>query len=156
GALGVVLAGGRCAPDRHDRVADELLDRAAVAVHDLAGGLVVARQDLAGVFGVSRLGDLRGVDEVREQDRDETSFGGRSNGRGFLSLAWPAAGAPCRKAASRLSGPAPLDFPTPIRGGTDKRKSSRSWPSIRPNSCSQSPAVVVAERAPSAYQSWDE
>src|SRR5204863_9611770 len=40
---------------------------------------------------------------------------------------------------------APLDFPTPIRGGTDKRKSSRSWPSIRPNSCSQSPAVVVAE-----------
>ena len=80
GALGVVLAGCRCAPDCHDRVADELLDRAAVAVHDLAGGLVVARQDLAGVFGVSRLGHLRGVDEVREQDRDETSFGGRTDG----------------------------------------------------------------------------
>ena len=30
GALGVVLVGGRGAPDRHDRVADELLDRAAV------------------------------------------------------------------------------------------------------------------------------
>ena len=31
-ALGVVLVGDRRAPDRHDRVADELLDRAAVAL----------------------------------------------------------------------------------------------------------------------------
>jgi hypothetical protein len=31
GALGVVLRGRRRAPDRHNRVADELLDGAAVA-----------------------------------------------------------------------------------------------------------------------------
>ena len=31
GSLGVVLAGGRRAPHRHHRVADELLDGAAVA-----------------------------------------------------------------------------------------------------------------------------
>ena len=34
--LGVVLVGDRRAPDRHDRVADELLDRAAVAADDVA------------------------------------------------------------------------------------------------------------------------
>ena len=36
GALGVVLVGDRRAPDGHDRVADELLDGAAVALDDLA------------------------------------------------------------------------------------------------------------------------
>ena len=36
GALGVVLVGDRRAPDGHDRVADELLDGAAVAVDDVA------------------------------------------------------------------------------------------------------------------------
>ena len=36
GPLGVVLVGGRRAPDGHHRVADELLDRAAVALDDLA------------------------------------------------------------------------------------------------------------------------
>ena len=34
GALGIVLVGDRRAPDRHDRVADELLDGAAVALDD--------------------------------------------------------------------------------------------------------------------------
>ena len=36
GPLGVVLVGGRRSPHRHDRVTDELLDRAAVAVDHLA------------------------------------------------------------------------------------------------------------------------
>ena len=36
GALGVVLVGGGRAPQRHDRIADELLDDAAVPVDDLA------------------------------------------------------------------------------------------------------------------------
>jgi len=34
-ALRVVLVGGRRSPDGHDRVADELLDRSAVARNDL-------------------------------------------------------------------------------------------------------------------------
>ena len=37
GTLGIVLASDRRAPDGHDRVADELLDRAAVASDDVAG-----------------------------------------------------------------------------------------------------------------------
>ena len=36
-ALGVVLVGDRRAPDGHHGVADELLDRAAVALDDVAG-----------------------------------------------------------------------------------------------------------------------
>ena len=40
--LGVILVGDRRAPDRHDRVADELLDGAAVALDDLARELEVA------------------------------------------------------------------------------------------------------------------
>ena len=43
GALGVVLVGDRRAPDGHHRVADELLDRAAVALDDVAGEVEVAR-----------------------------------------------------------------------------------------------------------------
>ena len=41
-ALGVVLVGRRRAPHGHDRVADELLDRAAVARDDVAGQVEVA------------------------------------------------------------------------------------------------------------------
>ncbi len=42
GALGVVLAGDRGAPDRHHGVADELLDGAAVAADDVARDVEVA------------------------------------------------------------------------------------------------------------------
>ena len=44
GPLGVVLGRRRRPPDGHDRVADELLDRAAVAGDQLAGELEVARE----------------------------------------------------------------------------------------------------------------
>ena len=46
-ALGVILVRGRGAPDRHHGVADELLDGAAVAGDDVAGGLEVAGQEVA-------------------------------------------------------------------------------------------------------------
>ncbi len=52
-ALGVVLVGGRHAPDRHHRVADELLDGAAVALDDPAALLEVRRQQLAHVLLVA-------------------------------------------------------------------------------------------------------
>ena len=42
-ALCVVLVAGRGAPDRHHRVADELLDRAAVALHHAAREVEVTR-----------------------------------------------------------------------------------------------------------------
>ena len=75
GPLGVVLAGDGGAPDRHDGVADELLDGAAVAADHLAGELEVAVQELAGVLGVLALGERREADEIGEQDRDEAALG---------------------------------------------------------------------------------
>ena len=51
-ALGVVLVGRRHAPDGHHRVADELLDGAAVAGDD-AALVEVARQQLADVLLVA-------------------------------------------------------------------------------------------------------
>ena len=69
--LRVVLARHRRAPDRHHRVADELLDGAAVTLDDRACGLEVAPQELANVLGVAGLGEARVADHVDEQDRDE-------------------------------------------------------------------------------------
>ena len=55
-SLGIVLEGGRRSPDRHDRVADELLDRPAVRGDDLGRRLEVSVQELADRLGVARLG----------------------------------------------------------------------------------------------------
>ena len=55
--LGVVLVGDRRAPDGHDRVADELLDRAAVAGDHLTGKLEVAGQGVAHLLRVALLGE---------------------------------------------------------------------------------------------------
>ena len=54
-ALGVVLVRDRRPPDRHDRVADELLDRAAVALDQPLAGLEVAGEQLADLLGVAGL-----------------------------------------------------------------------------------------------------
>ena len=50
--LSVILVRRRRAPHGHDCVTDELLDRAAVAVHDGPGQLEVARQELARVLRI--------------------------------------------------------------------------------------------------------
>ena len=73
--LGVVLVGDRGAPQGHDRVADELLDGAAVAADDLADGLEVAVLELADLLGVAPLGERREPDEIGEQDADEAALG---------------------------------------------------------------------------------
>ena len=54
-ALGVVLVGRRGAPHGHHRVADELLDRAAVALDLLARDVEVAAQELADLLRVAAL-----------------------------------------------------------------------------------------------------
>ncbi len=54
--LGVVLGRGRRAPDRHHRVADELLDRPAVELDQPPARVEVAREQLAGVLRVATLG----------------------------------------------------------------------------------------------------
>ena len=73
--LGVVLLGDRRAPDRHHGVADELLDRAAVALDQRARRLEVAREQLPHLLGVAALRQRREADEVGEQDRDEPALG---------------------------------------------------------------------------------
>ena len=102
-ALGVVLTRDRCTPDGHDGVADELLDRPAVAADHLAGKLEVARQELAGLLGVAALGQRREADEIGEQDRDEAAFrdrGGRAGGD--LPGRWP---------KTPLASPTPVGVP---------------------------------------------
>ena len=80
--LGVVLVGDWRAEDGHHRVADELLDRAAVALELAAHPSVVRRQGRADILRVEEL-RLRGrADQVGEEDRHnlallEEQLGGR-------------------------------------------------------------------------------
>ena len=67
------VAVGR-SPDRHHRVADELLDRAAVERDQPAARVEVARQKLAHLLGVARLRERREADEVGEEHRDEPAL----------------------------------------------------------------------------------
>ena len=75
GTLGVVLLRDRGAPDRHDGVADELLDDAPVAGDDGPGELEVAGEELPYLLGVAPLREGREADEVAEQHRDVAELG---------------------------------------------------------------------------------
>ena len=59
GPLSVVLLGDRRAPQRHDRVADELLDDPAVAGDDLADGREVATLELPHLLRVAPFASTR-------------------------------------------------------------------------------------------------
>ena len=76
-AFRVVLVGDRRSPDGHDRVADELLDRPPVQLHDRGGRVEVAAQQLAHGLGVAVLGEGREADEVGEHDGDQAALSGR-------------------------------------------------------------------------------
>ena len=67
-ALGIVLVRYRCAEDRHDRVPDELLDRAPVALDLLPQASVVGADAGADVLGVGRFRRGGEADEVAEED----------------------------------------------------------------------------------------
>src|SRR5581483_8025308 len=75
--LGVVLLRDRRPPDGHDRVADELLHRAAVDLDQAAAAVEIAREELAHLLGVARLRQGREADEVGEEDGDEPALGSR-------------------------------------------------------------------------------
>ena len=77
-SFGVVLLRDRDAPDRHDRVADELLDDAAIAADDGPGEVEVARENLSYFLGVSFLRERREADEVAEQHRDVAELCGEA------------------------------------------------------------------------------
>ena len=70
-----------CAEERHHRVADELLDRAAVALELGAHALVVGAEYRLDVLGIERLGLRREPDEVAEDDRDDLPLSPRCTPR---------------------------------------------------------------------------
>ena len=76
GPLRVVFLDRRDAPDRHHRVADEFLDRAAVANNDRPRGVEVAAEEFAHVFRVALLRERRETDEVGEEHGHVAPFGG--------------------------------------------------------------------------------
>ena len=67
----VVLRRNRDPEDGHDRVADELLDRAAVALEHRAGGLVVAVHQRAERFRVGAVADRGRPRQVAEEHGDD-------------------------------------------------------------------------------------
>ena len=78
GPLGVVLVGGRRPEERHHGIADELLDRAAVALELGADARVVGTEDRLDVLRVERLRPRREAHEVAEDDRDDLALAARS------------------------------------------------------------------------------
>jgi hypothetical protein len=81
-ALRVVLVGDRGSPYRHDRVADELLDRPAIPADDVPCEIEVARQRVADVLGVTALSERGEPDEIREEDADDAALRDVARGRG--------------------------------------------------------------------------
>ena len=74
GALRVIFLRDGRAPNGHDRIADELLDGAAVAADDLSRHVEVARQRLANVLCVALLGERREADEVGKEHAHDAPF----------------------------------------------------------------------------------
>ena len=70
GAQRVVLVHERHAEDGHHRVADELLDGAAVPLQHDARLVEVAQHHAPGRLRVDRLAEGRRADDVAEEDRD--------------------------------------------------------------------------------------
>ena len=76
--LGVVLLGDGRAPHRHHRVADELLDGAAVAVDQRPADARSSARGARGRPPASRASDMRREpDEVGEEHRDQPALGDR-------------------------------------------------------------------------------
>ena len=70
----VVLVRDRDPEDRHDRVADELLDRAAVSLEDDAKVLEVAAHPRAQRLRIGRLPESGRADEVAEENGDDLAL----------------------------------------------------------------------------------
>ena len=119
-AVGVVLVGAAEAEDRHHRVADELLDHAAVLLDRPLPAGEVGVDDLAGVLGVELAGEHGEVDEVGEHDGDEPALLGAGPSR--APRAGPAADpARCRPRRHRGPRAAPRGRRSPGRPRRSRR-----------------------------------
>ena len=119
GALGVVLVRDRRSPERHHRVADELLDDPAVALHDLAALLEVAGQELPDLLGVARSESV--VKPTRSANSTETrrrSVVGAARGTAGVAGCGIAAGARERRSACAAI--------SSVKAGWWRRRSRRS------------------------------
>ena len=70
----IVLVNHRNAEDGHHRVADELLDNAAVALHGFARHIEVARQHVPKTLGIQPLAERRRSADVAEEHRDRLAL----------------------------------------------------------------------------------
>ena len=121
GPLGVVFGGRRRSPHRHDRVADELLHRAAVELDQATAVVEVAREELPHLFRVTSLRQRRKADQIGKQHRHEPPLGHRLRYRGrgrrggcFLAERGPALAAKARvRGIWRAAGRARLEERSP-------------------------------------------
>jgi hypothetical protein len=60
--------------DRHDRIADELLDRPLVPLDDRPEILEVAAHARPQRLGIGRFAEGRGADEIAEENRDDLAL----------------------------------------------------------------------------------
>ena len=79
GALRIVLVRQRRPEERHHGVADELLDRAAVALELGTQALVVRAEDRLDVLGVERFGARGETDEVGEEHGHDLALAARAH-----------------------------------------------------------------------------
>lgn len=75
GSLGIVLLGGGGAPDRHDGVPDEFLNRSTVAGDQSTASVKVAGKELPDLLRIARLRQPGEPDQVCEQHRNEAALG---------------------------------------------------------------------------------
>ena len=108
-SLGVVLVGDRGTPQRHDGIADELLDGTAVAIDDHPGALEISILQLAHGLGIAARGERREADQVGEEDRDDRrSVAGRLHPCSVPSSSGAAVHDAWTRRQARAAGPAEL------------------------------------------------
>jgi hypothetical protein len=90
GSLGVVLVRDGRAEERHDRVPDEFLHRAAVPLELGANPRVVGPQDRLHVLRIERLRPRGEAHEVAEEDGDDLSLAASLARHGGESTTWAA------------------------------------------------------------------
>jgi len=73
-AIGIVVVGPRHAEDGHDRVADELLERAATLGDHARGDVVVRGHERADILWIARVRERRRAGDVGEEDRDDAAL----------------------------------------------------------------------------------
>ena len=114
-------------PDRHHRVADELLDRAAIELDQPPAGLEIAGEQIPHLLRVPRLRNLvKPTRSANSTDTSRRSATGASRGAAIPPL--PPAGAPPTTGCPRLVAEAGA-------GGVDRRTARASGQQGQPHRC---------------------